>query len=364
MELEKLPVLYPMGAVGYDEKKHELAWLDPNWVGERKYDGFRYLIKKEGGKVFVLSRNPSVDTGLPVDKTANVPHLAELFAERLPDGSIIDGEIITHENCESHEVTRIMGCDPDKAIARQEEEGWVKFVAFDIIFWRGKDLTNFRYIERRSALEKVYKEILSPSEHLILAPVYPTDKEAKYEEIVAGGGEGLVLKNIHSRYEYTLDPKKVKKPKDTWIKVKKYKTFDAVIMDFPEPNKEYDGKEIETWQYWVDPEGNPFYKQNQHFQLLLDKGYEPVKKPYYYDWIGGVGFGQYNKAGELVRIGQTVGIADDVKQYMTDNKDTLIGTVIEVGAMRQNKKSGALVHPRFIKFREDKLPEQCMLGVE
>lgn len=358
-----IPVFYPMGAVGFDEKKHGSLWDNPNWVAERKYDGFRYLIKKENGKVSVLSRNASVETGLPVDKTENVPHLVELFQDRIPDGSVIDGEIITHENCESHEVTRIMGCDPDKAVARQQEEGWVKFVAFDILYWRGKDLTGFKYYERRKALEKVMKEFISPTQYVLLAPVYTSDKEEIYEQIVKGGGEGVVLKNLHAPYEMSLDPKKTKKPKDTWVKVKKYKTFDVVVMGFTDSTREYSGKDKDTWQFWETPTGDLLYKENRIATVLEEQGYTAVTKPYFYEWIGAVVFGQY-KDGELVEIGQTSGISDDIKQYMTDNKEMLVGSVIEVGAMRQNKKSGALVHPRFIKFRDDKHPEQCLLGVE
>ena len=358
-----LPVFYPMGAVGFDEKKHGSLWEDPNWVAERKYDGFRYTINKVNGKVSVLSRNPSVETGLPVDKTANVPHLEELF-DFIPDGSIIDGEIITHENCESHEVTRIMGCDPEKAIQRQKEEGWVKFIAFDIVFWRGKDLQGFKYLDRRRALEKVYKEYMSGSGYTLLAPVYTSHKEEIYEDIVKGGGEGVVLKNIHAPYEMTIDPKKPKKPKDTWVKVKKYKTFDVVIMGFTDSTREYSGKDKDTWQFWEAPDGTLLYKENRIASVLEEQGYTPVTKPYFNEWIGAVRFGQYNKDGELVEIGQTSGISDDNKQLMTDNQEALIGKVIEVGAMRQNKKSGALVHPRFLHFRDDKLPEQCLLGVE
>lgn len=362
--MTKLPIFYPMGAVTENnEVKMQNLWTNPMWVAERKYDGSRYLIRKENGKVSIVSRQPSKETGLPVDKTDRVPHLAELFAERLPDGTVIDGEIITHENCESHEVTSIMGSNADVAIEKQEERGYVQYVMFDILFWRGKDLTGFKYYERRKALETIFKNNLSPSPYLLLAPVYQQNKEQVYEQIVAQGGEGVVLKNILSTYEISLDPKRIKKPKNVWVKVKKYKTFDVVIMDFTDSTKEYSGKDKDTWQYWEGQNGDLLYKENRLSTVLEEQGYIPVTKPYFFGWIGAVGFGQY-KDGELIRIGQTSGISDDVKQFMTDNKEQLIGKVIEVGAMRQNKKTGALVHPRFLRFREDKIAEQCILGEE
>ena len=356
-------VFYPMGAVTESKKeKMDALWLSKDWIAERKYDGFRYLIRQENG-TRVLSRNAVVGTNDPVDKTANVPHIVEYLKRvMLPDGTILDGEIITHENCESHEVTRIMGCDPDKAIARQEEEGYVKYVVFDILSYKGIDLTDYKYYERRKALESVYKNYLSGNDIFILAPVYTENKEAIYEEIVKQGGEGVMLKNIHATYQISLDAKKPKKPKDTWVKVKKYDTYDVVVIGFTEPTKEYGGKELETWPYWIDEVGNPFYRQNQPVSDLLADGFVAVTKDYYMDWIGAIEFGQY-RDGELIRIGKTDGIADKIKlEIYQKGKEYFLNTVMEVGAMRQNKKSGALVHPRFLRWRDDKPAEACILG--
>jgi hypothetical protein len=365
--MDKLPVFFPMGAVTEKkEEKMEALWKDPNWVAERKYDGFRYQVRKENGKVSILSRNPSVESvkegkPMPVDKTENVPHLAEWFTKVLPDGVVLDGEIITHENCESHEVTRIMGCDPEKAISRQEEEGWVNYVVFDILYWKGKDLTQFKYIERRKALEKIYMEYLTPFSSVMIAPIHYVGKEAYYEAIVQGGGEGVILKNVHGKYEISLDPKKIKKPKDTWVKVKKYDTYDCVVMGFTDPTKIYSGKEKETWSYWESADGKLHYRQNESALSLIDNGFVPVTKPYFNGWCGAIRFGQYHN-GELVEVGQTSGIDDTTKHMLSENPNQHIGRVIEVGAMRQNKKSFALVHPRFLHFRNDKLAEQCIAG--
>jgi hypothetical protein len=361
--MSNLPVFFPMGAVTEKkEEKLEALWTDPNWVAERKYDGFRYRLQKENGKVSVLSRNPSVGTSIPVDKAGNVPHLVELMMN-CPDGTAIDGEIITHENCESHEVTRIMGCDAPKAISRQEEEGYVKFVAYDLLFWKGKDATGLPYIKRRQALTEIIDNVIPRSPYIFSSMIVFDNKEQFYEEIVKGGGEGVILKRIHATYQISLDPKKIKKPKDTWVKVKKYDTYDCVIMGFTEPTKEYSGKELDTWQYWETPTGDLFYRENQLSTELKDKGFIPVTKPYYNGWCGAIKFGQHDKdTGILLEVGDTSGISDEIKQMLSLNPESFIGKVIEVGAMRQNKKSGALVHPRFLQFRDDKLPEQCILG--
>jgi hypothetical protein len=373
-----LPVLYPMGAVSIKPEKLEKLWGDPNWIAERKYDGSRYLIRKENGNINVVSRQKSKSTGLPVDKTENVPHLVEIFS-KLPDGTILDGEIITHENCTSNDVTSIMGSKPALAIEKQEERGLVKYVIFDILFYNGHDLRGFKYAQRRTAIQELYHKFFKDLHHpnfnpmdkdsVLLAPVYTEDKEAIHTKIVQEGGEGIILKNLSATY---IDGKK---PRETWVKVKKYDTYDCVIMGFTEPTKEYVGKLVqenengelveellETYPYWGKPDSEELlYKENKPVRKLLDDGWIPVTKPYFNGWIGAIRFGQY-RDGELVEVGQTSGMDEDTKHILSTNPNQYIGQVIEVGAMEQIKKTGALRHPRFLFFRNDKNPEDCIHG--
>lgn len=348
-----IPVLYPMKADD-DEKRLELAWDSPEWWAERKFDGARYLMRKENGEVRFVSRQKSKKTGLPVDKTENVPHLVELLSSRLPDGTVLDGEIITHENCKSNEVTKIMGALPEKAIERQEKDGYVKYVVFDCLYYNGHNIMERPYISRRELLEKLFQNGLKDLEYVLLAPVYKDNKREVYEQIVREGGEGVILKNIHSKYIPD------KRPKNTWIKVKKYNTYDVIVVGYTEPTKEYKGKYPENWPYWEDG--------------------VPVTKDYYMGWIGAIRFGQYVpkkfivEAGipeekitdvdetrdyYLIELGQTDGLSDEMKEFFTRNKDQMIGSVIEIGGMERTK-DGAIRHPRFLRIREDKDPKECV----
>lgn len=376
-----IPVLYPMGAKK-DPKREEKAWDDRNWWAERKYDGSRYLIRIEAdGEVRVVSRQESKVTGLPVDKTENVPHLVA-WVRRMgfPENTILDGEIITHENCNSNEVTSIMGSSPEEAIRKQEERGYVKYVVFDMLYYDGRNLLDQPYRYRRQALEILFRG-LTDDEYVFLTEVANYRKKDFYNEIVDKGGEGVILKHVESTYVPG------EKPVGMWLKVKKYDTYDVVVIGFTEPTRRYTGDHEDTWPYWELENGHKFAASGKaeahNCAAVADMPVVPVTKDYFMGWIGAVRFAQWVPdnsplavAGKehfgteiiggmrhwLMEIGQTDGLKDDVKVIFTDRGHDLIGTVIEVGAMEQISKTGALRHPRFVRFRDDKSSEQCILG--
>ena len=54
------------------------------------------------------------------------------------------------------------------------------------------------------------------------------------------------------------------------------------------------------------------------------------------------------------------GYNDEYREYFTEHKDELLGSVVEVKANGVMKDSGRMRHPRFLRMREDKAPEQCI----
>lgn len=363
--MDRIPDIIPMFAASDDNRVDEIlsnphSFHNTGFIAERKYDGARYLIRKElDGSVSITSRQISKKTGRPVDKTENVPHLVK-FADGLPPGTVLDGEIITDINGSSSDVTSIMGSLPGRALELQKEKGWVKYVAFDILYFAGKSTMELPWYKRRQLLENVISNwTVGLEDDYILLSEYQNCSDETFEwykEIVESGGEGLILKNIYSNYYPGL------RPKDAWLKVKKYKTFDVVIMGYTEPTKEYTGKELDTWIYFISKyTGERVSPVVAHRCRKHPEEYLPVTKYYWMGWIGAIRFGQY-KDGKLVEIGQTSGMPEEIRDEISKNKEKYIGKVIEVGAMEQIKKTGALRHPRFLRFREDKNPEDCILG--
>jgi ATP-dependent DNA ligase len=370
-------ILLPMGGnTVKDEDKMEALWDDDNYVAEEKYDGSRYV--SVGGRFF--SRKVSVKTDFPVEKTENVPHLS--FLTKYPK-LILDGEVY-FEGMNSNDVTKIMGAKPEKAIARQEDGGYLNYVAFDILRdFDGNWLMDKPWKERRIILERVVGQIKLDLLHdrninydkIDVSQVVVYDKRDFYKEIMERNGEGVMLKNVNATYYPD------KKPAWNWVKVKKHITADVVIMGFKPPKKEYSGEDFDTHPYWEDSTGvfmASGLDEARNISHARGSVVQPVSKFYYYGWIGAVTFGQFDmnnvvticdRFGEnckeypqLKELGYCSGITEELREDITANPDKYIEQVMEIGAMEVTK-DGFFRHPQFSRFRDDKNARDCVVGV-
>lgn len=352
-------ILIPMGGTTVkDLGKMDEIWESTDYAADEKYDGSRYL--SVGGRFF--SRRVSVKDGLPVEKTTNVPHLNRIL-KNYPL-LILDGEVYV-EKGNSSDVVSIMGANPEKAIERQEERGYVSYVIYDILRdVDGNWLTDQPWIDRRGILEEQMELILednaSASTHLSLSNYTITDKKGFYEKIVQRGGEGVMLKKIDGLY------KPGKKPRWNWIKAKQEITADVVISGFKPPVEEYTGEELESWRYWQDLHSDEkliLDGKAKALEHIAENGGElrPITKYFYMGWIGAVEFSQYDGQGVLKQVGFCSGIKEDLREDMTNHPDKYIGECMEISAMERTK-DGYFRHPQFKRMRPDKNPEECTVN--
>src|SRR6186997_2882680 len=100
---------------------------------EPKWDGFRAIVFRGGGDVFIQSRDLR-----PLDRY--FPELHDLFLSALPDGAVVDGEIV---------IAMPRGLDFDalqlrlhpaaSRVAKLARETPAQFVAFDLLALDGRD---------------------------------------------------------------------------------------------------------------------------------------------------------------------------------------------------------------------------------
>lgn len=369
----------------------------------------------------VFSRRVSKETGFYVENTDKVPHLRETYAPDL-GGTILDGEMFI-EGLPFKEVSSTLNCLWDKSVERQIEKGLISFHAFDILFYRGIDLRKFPLHRRKFFLHVVIEELKHPYikeveyhqcgshstfgftyDEIVKAvgdsniDQYVTELEecknsypilwlcytnnlrltpkAYYELIVSTGGEGVMVKPKDGKYFH----------KRGWeySKIKKFLTRELVVLGFDDPTKIYTGKELKKWSFWEEKSTGKKLQGN----FYGDDNYVPVTKFYFYKKVGNLLLGIFltreeydkipvNKRGEvydpacivgddnydveymLMHVCECSGFDDDTRDYFTSHQVDMVGTVVEVKANEIFKDSGRLRHPRYMRRRFDKSPEEC-----
>lgn len=165
------------------------------WQAEWKWDGIRGQIIKRNDELFVWSRGEELMT----DKFPEYHSLKDL----LPNGTVIDGEIIPIENGKVLPFavlqTRIGRTNLTKKILLDAPIG---FIAYDLLEWEGKDYRNHSLIERRAQLEHLVS--LVNKDFFILSTIIDFKEWDELSLIREGSraesAEGLMLKRKNSIY--------------------------------------------------------------------------------------------------------------------------------------------------------------------
>ncbi|AYN69282.1 ATP-dependent DNA ligase [Euzebyella marina] len=118
------------------------------WSFEHKWDGIRAQIIVRNNELFTWSRGEELVT----DKYPEF----EVFIGRLPNGTVIDGEILPYPNKEigtfNDLQTRIGRKNVSKALLKKTP---VILKAYDLLEWQGEDIRTRPYSKRRNLLEKM-----------------------------------------------------------------------------------------------------------------------------------------------------------------------------------------------------------------
>lgn len=362
-----------------------------NYLISRKYDGAWYQLEKtKEGEVYLFSRTKSRVTGELTEKIDRVPHIKN-WASYLPNDTILIGELYV-EGGKSNNVTAIMGALPERAYDRQFNTdaygGPLHYYVHDVIRCGGNDLLELPLEDRISNwLHYWLLDLFSGERYIHVADYYSSkendalfdyvDFHQYIDSVFADGGEGVVLKDRKGLYRPGKRPVYNKK-------IKTETTFDVVITGFVEPEKEYTGKEIETWPYWIEfteADANGVMRESRwapedalgeygaYYQYKHNpRWYQPVTKAYYYGWKAGIQIGVWDKGEKeagLVNIGTiSSGMTDFWRQDMAENPDKYLDQVVEIQAMSVDKNEHTIRHGRIMRMRDDKTSWECdMEGV-
>jgi ATP-dependent DNA ligase len=189
---------------------------DGRFLYEPKWDGFRAIVFRASGEVFIQSRDLK-----PLDRY--FPELHETCLTELPDGCIIDGEIVIATPAGLDFDALQMRLHPAASrVARLAKETPAAFVAFDLLAADGRDLRRRGQAERRARLERLLAGIGPP---IYLTPMtrdhaLASDWLSRFE---GAGLDGVIAKPEDGTYE---------PGKRAMIKVKHARTADCVVAGF------------------------------------------------------------------------------------------------------------------------------------
>lgn len=184
-------------AYALDVKLSTLGTIE-DWQIERKYDGIRGQIIVRNQELFVWSRGEELLT----DK---FPEFEEL-RDYLPNGTVIDGEILPIVNGEIRSFNQMQKRTTRKALTKKIlQDIPLKMVCYDLLEKDGKDLRDLPLQERRRLLEEVVMNSKAYNSSLVLAPLLSCDAWEHLDELrneaKTVGCEGLMLKRKDSNYE-------------------------------------------------------------------------------------------------------------------------------------------------------------------
>jgi len=311
-------------------KKKQPSWTNPmlakltkdyfsdtGWLYERKLDGVRCLVFRDGKSIRIMSRNKN-------NMNNTYPELVDALKKLKPNRLIADGEIVAFKNNVTNFErlqNRIGIEDPEEARSKNIA---VYLYLFDLLYLNGYDLTKAPLVDRK----KVLKSAFNFNNTIRFVTHRRKNGEAYFEDACKKGWEGVIVKRADSAYKHSRS--------SDWLKFKCGNRQEMVIGGYTDPHGERIG-----------------------FGALLIGYYDNGALQY----AGKVGTGYDNDfledfSGKLQNIERkTCPFASEPKEkgahWVTPKY------VGEVG-FTEWTADGKLRHPRFIGLRHDKDPKDVV----
>jgi len=185
------------------------------WIFEVKLDGYRMRAACQDGEPILYSRK-----GL--DYTESFPEIARAVKAIPFEGVILDGELVVtneagHPNFNMLQARAKLGAREAK---RAAIEAPATLYVFDLLGFGGYDLRKLPLIKRKEILRKVLPETgpLRYSEH------FEKNGEALYEQVMRLGLEGVMAKKADSPYRSGRS--------SDWLKIRADRIDDFVVVGF------------------------------------------------------------------------------------------------------------------------------------
>jgi len=298
-----------------------LSRYERSHIAQIKYDGTRCIAVCEPmGDVMLVSRSAKTDY------SSLYPEICSALRQT-SKRCVLDCEL-TFFRKDSGQPEYVKADALPETIAPYDPT----LMVFDVLSAGDQDYRDYEQVYRTSIVESLLRQI--PTPHVRGVVTWETGFQTLYANVIANGGEGIILKDRRAKYRH--DGKNDNRSK-AWLKVKRDDTADCVVMGVQTGN----GKTADTF--------------------------------------GALIIGQYVN-GELVEVGRASGMTNAerriligiVNHIQTWKYSALMGDksvqrlieprlVVEVEFMERTDK-GRLRHPRYLRMRSDKEPCECTIS--
>lgn len=181
-------------------KERKEPFDDPDWTFDLKYDGYRGVLTGDKSGCRIRSK-----TGLTLTQFDRL--CVTVIDELQGINIILDGEVVIENDrggFSRHALQRY-----HKRPVEWEHAIQPKYVAFDILWYKRKDLRQLPLLERRKYLD----EVIPKDSHSLLRVVsQPETGRDMFASVEEHNFEGMVAKPIHSPYERWVTWYKIKNP--------------------------------------------------------------------------------------------------------------------------------------------------------
>jgi len=224
---------------------------DDSYITELKLDGFRTIWTKFENKVKIYTRHNNEITSM----------FPELINLPLPNGTVLDGEIIVTDNQGKPDFEAVM----ERFKSRKSSGHNISFSVFDIIYFNGEKITRLSLLERKAILE----EVITEDTPLLNKVQWIEGTGVQYFELIKHHDlEGIVQKKANSKYQ-------IKKRSHDWLKVINYKYDNVYISglrkdEFGLRLNFENGKYAGLMEFMAPQDRKEFYNQYRDFIVEED----------------------------------------------------------------------------------------------
>lgn len=355
----------PMLALLIKHKKQEdqdAIWNDENqdWLFQEKIDGCRAILCYDPKTGFdMYSRNLSTTDQLPINygekilwPTLDLSQLTFPFVldcEIVPKNKEIDksGDFVPVADTQLNLISSILSLNEEDS-KKVQELNPVKFMAFDVLYINDMPQFDKTLRERRSMLKTLLPYLIKagvPVEEPMTLELGQS-KLNFYNTIINSGGEGVVVKDLNSKYDITG------RRAGEWVKIKRSvsqamsaeglgDTVDAFVIGFEEgtPGTSNEGL-VSSLKFGVE---------------LLDSSNEPI----------------LDQSGDPVvhHIATVGGLTQELKEAITDRdifgnvalKQEMYGKVASIDGQDLSSRNLRFAHAVLVNWRADRSANTCKL---